>query len=99
MTRKKFSAAEKKVMHTDERITKMLANREVGKSARSCGRGLLITPKDDEVWSIRCAACAYLGGKGEAGVAFGKAMKVNQKEKILQHNRDAIRQAQGGLPS
>ncbi|MCQ2356928.1 MAG: hypothetical protein MJ014_08015 [Methanocorpusculum sp.] len=41
----------------------------------------MITPEDDEMWSIKGAACVYLGRKDEAVAAFGKAMKINPMEK------------------
>ncbi|HJK25353.1 MAG TPA: tetratricopeptide repeat protein, partial [Methanocorpusculum sp.] len=88
----------KEAVPEDERIAKMLANLLVrtGKWEEAltiADEVLLVTPEDDEVWSIKGAACAYLGRKDEAVAAFGKAMKINPKEKSYKQNRDAIKKS------
>lgn len=85
-------------VQTDERIAKMLANllMRTNRSAEALALAdeiLLTGLENDEVWSIKGAACAYLGRKNDAISTFERAMKMNPKEKSYKHNRDAIKKS------
>ena len=68
-----------------------LRNGENEEGLASIEKVLLLDQNDAESWSLKGAACAYLGKKEDAISAFEQAMKLDPKEKAYRQNRDAVR--------
>lgn len=84
-----------KTIPENANILKMQANLFIRTGSYNSGlekinRVVMITPKDDEAWSLKGAVHAYLNEKDNAVKAFEKAVKLNPKQKTYRTNLKAV---------